>query len=61
METFLIKRYPNRQEDCYVRARMIYVITDQVAKDILCVGMSPQREDYIQIFINEIIHFSFEL
>ncbi|WP_187374349.1 TetR/AcrR family transcriptional regulator [Murimonas intestini] len=60
LEMFLKKRYPNRQDDFYTRARMIYVITDQVAKDILCVESVSQREDYIQIFVNEIIHLSFD-
>ena len=60
LEIFLKKRYPNRQDDFYTRARMIYVITDQVAKDILCVESVSQREDYIQIFVNEIIHLSFD-
>ncbi|PWJ79198.1 UNVERIFIED_CONTAM: hypothetical protein C7383_101576 [Murimonas intestini] len=60
LEMFLKKRYPNRQDDFYTRARMIYVITGQVAKDILCAQSVSQREDYIQIFINEIIHLSFD-
>lgn len=60
LEMFLKKRYPNRQDDFCTRARMIYVITDQVAKDILCVESVSQREDYIQIFVNEIIHLSFD-
>ena len=58
--TFLKKRYPNRRDDFYTRARMIYVITDQVAKDILCVQNVSQREEYIQIFVNEIIHLTFD-
>jgi len=61
LESFLRKRYPNKQENYYVRARMLYILTDQVAKDILCVNIGQQREDYIQFFINEIIHFSFDL
>lgn len=61
IETFLRKRYPDRQDDYYIKARMIYVITDQVAKDILCVNSQQQKEKYIQLFIEEILHFSFDL
>lgn len=61
METFFKKRYPNRQDNYYIRARMIYVITDQVAKDILRIVNAPQKDEYIQILANEIIHFSFDL
>lgn len=61
METFLRKRYPDRQDDYYIQARMIYVITDRVAKDILCVNSQQQKEKYIQLFIEEILHFSFDL
>lgn len=61
LESFLKKRFPDRQDNFYTRARMIYVITDQVAKDILCVHTAPQREEYIHIFVNEIIHLSFDL
>ena len=61
IETFLRKRYPDRQDDYYIKARMIYVITDQVAEDILCVNSQQQKEKYIQLFIEEILHFSFDL
>lgn len=61
LESFLKKRYPDRQDDFYTKARMVYVISDQVAKDILCVQTEPQREDYIHIFVKEIIHLSFDL
>ncbi|MDO5602229.1 MAG: hypothetical protein Q4G07_05615, partial [Oscillospiraceae bacterium] len=61
IKTFLQKRYPDRQEDHYIKARMIYVVTDQVAKDILCVDSQQQKEKYIQLFIEEILHFSFDL
>lgn len=61
MEIFLRKRYPDRQDDSYIKARMIYVITDQVAKDILCVNNEQQKENYIQLFAEEILHFSFDL
>ena len=54
-------RYPDRQDEYYIKARMIYVITDQVAKDILCVNSQQQKEEYIQLFIEEILHFSFDL
>ncbi|MDO4273228.1 MAG: TetR/AcrR family transcriptional regulator [Eubacteriales bacterium] len=61
MESFLKKRYPDRQENFYTRARMIYVITEQVAKDILCVQSPSQKEEYIQILVKEIIHLLFDL
>ena len=60
-EAFLRKRYPDRQDNYYIKARMIYVITDQVAKDILCVNNERQKEDYIQLFVEEILRFSFDL
>ena len=37
------------------------LLTDQLAKDILSVDIGQQREDYIQLFVDEIIHLSFEL
>ena len=61
LESFLRQRYPNRQMNYHSLARMIYILTDQIAKDILRVEIGPQREDYIQLFIDEIIHFSFDL
>lgn len=61
MEIFFKKRYPNRQDNYYIRARMLYVITDQVAKDILRIIDTPQKDEYIQILADEIIHFSFDL
>ncbi len=61
IEIFLRKRYPDRQDDYYIKARMTYVITDQIAKDILCINSKQQKETYIQLFINEILHFSFDL
>ena len=61
LESFLRQRYPNRQMNYHILARMIYILTDQIAKDILRVEIGPQREDYIQLFIDEIIHFSFDL
>lgn len=61
LESFLKKRYYNRKVNFYIRARMIYVLTDQLAKDILSVDIGQQREDYIQLFVDEIIHLSFEL
>lgn len=61
LESFLKMRFPDSHVNFYTRARMIYVITDQIAKDILCVQTGPQREEYIHIFIDEIIHLSFDL
>lgn len=61
MENFLRKRYPGRQDDYYIRARMIYVITNQVAKDILCVNTEQQKEDYIQLFVEEVLHCAFDI
>ena len=61
METFLRNRYPDKQDDFYIKARMVYVITDKVAKDILNVDNKQQKEVYIQYFIELILHFSFDL
>ena len=61
LEAFLRKQNSNQKENCYIKARMIYILTDQIAKDILRVGTGKQREDYIQLFIDEIIHLSYEL
>lgn len=61
IEMFLKKRYPDKQEDFYIRARMIYIITDRVAKDILCVSTVQQKEKYICLLADEILHYAFEL
>lgn len=61
METFFKKRYPNRQDNYYIQARMLYVITDQVSKDILRIVDTAQKDEYIQILAGEIIRFSFDL
>ncbi|RHP86861.1 TetR/AcrR family transcriptional regulator [Eisenbergiella sp. OF01-20] len=61
METFLRNRYPDKQEDFHIKARMVYVITDKVAKDILKVDNKQQKEVYMQYFIELILHFSFDL
>lgn len=60
LEAFLRKQNHKEQDNYYIRARMIYVITDQVAKDILCVNDKHQMEIYIQYLADEIIHFAFE-
>ncbi|MBC5708914.1 TetR/AcrR family transcriptional regulator [Hungatella sp. L12] len=60
-ELFLTQRYPDKQEDFYIRARMIYMITDRLAKDILCVGTEQQKENYICLFADEIIRYAFDL
>lgn len=57
LEVFLRKHNQNRQDNYYIRARMIYIITDQVAKDILFVNDEQQRETYTQCLADEIIHF----
>lgn len=61
IENFFKKRYPDRQEDFYIRARMLYMITDRVSRDILCVGTARQKEDYIDLLADEILHYTFEL
>ena len=61
MENFLKKRYPDRQEDFYIRARMLYMITDRVSRDILCVGTARQKKDYMELLADEILHYTFEL
>lgn len=61
IEMFLKKRYPNKQEDFYIRARMIYIVTDRVAKDILCVNTAQQKENYILLLADEILRHTFEL
>lgn len=61
MENFLKKRYPDKQENFYIRARMLYMITDRVSRDILCVGTVRQKEDYIDLLADEILHYIFEL
>lgn len=59
LESFLKEKNTDRQGDSYIRARMLYVMTDQVAKDILRVGNEQQRETYIQLLAEEILRFSF--
>lgn len=61
LESFLRQRYSIQQVNYHITARMIYILTDQIAKDILRVDIGQQRDDYIQLFIDEIIHFSFDL
>ena len=61
MENFLKKRYPDRQEDFYIRARMLNMITDRVSRDILCVGTARQKKDYMELLADEILHYTFEL
>lgn len=60
-EVFLRKRYTDIQDDYYIKARMIYIVTDKVAKDILCVNNQQQKAVYIQCLVEEILHFSFDL
>ena len=60
LESFLKMRYANKQLNYYIRARMIYILTDQIAQDLLRVDIE-QREDYLQLFIEEIINLSFDL
>lgn len=60
LESFLKTRYAYKQLNYYIRARMIYILTDQIAQDLLRVDIE-QREDYLQLFIEEIINLSFDL
>lgn len=61
LEDFLKRRYPKKQDNFYVRARMLYVFTDWVAQDISRVGDVGQRQDYIQMFADEIIRYAYDL
>lgn len=61
LEVFLKKRYIGKQDDYYIKARMIYVVTDKVTKDILCIDNEQQKAAYIQCFIEEFLHISFDL
>lgn len=61
LELFLRKRYTGKRDDYYIKARMIYVVTDIIAKDILSVNSEQQKKVYIQYFVEEILHFSFDL
>lgn len=61
LESFLRKRYTDQSVNCYIRARMLYILTDQIAKDILRVENEQQREDYMELFMDEIVHLSFDL
>lgn len=61
IEKFLKKRYPDKHEDFYIRARMIYIITDRVAKDILCVSIAQQKQEYILLLVEEILYYAFDL
>lgn len=61
IELFVRSRYRDQQVNCYITARMIYIITDQVAKDILRIDDGQQKEDYVRLFVDEIIHLSFDL
>lgn len=53
--------YSSQKVNCYIRARMMYILTDQIAKDILRVDIGHQREVYISLFMDEIIHLLFDL
>ena len=55
------RRFADRQEDFYIRARMLYMITDRVSRDILCVGTARQKKDYMELLADEILHYTFEL
>lgn len=59
LEEFLTAQTHDEPDHSHIRARMIYVITDQVAKDILLVPDEHQRELYIQYLADEIIHLAF--
>lgn len=61
LELFLRRRYLSQQVNYYIAARMLYILTDQISKDILRVDIGEQREDYIRLFVDEIVHFSFDL
>lgn len=61
LESFLRRRYSRQQMNYNIAARMIYILTDQISKDILRVDIGEQREDYIRLFVDEIVHFSFDL
>ena len=47
-------------EDASVRARMVYVITDHVARDICRVTDAGQKSVYIRLFVDEIIHHVYD-
>lgn len=59
IETFLKKNNPNCQENYSLKARMLYIITNEIANDILCIHDISQKEDYILLLTEEILHFIF--
>lgn len=60
LEEFLKRRYPERTDDFYVLARMIYVFTDWVAQDIPRVSDAAQQQIYTRLFADEIIRYMFD-
>ena len=61
VEMFLKRRYPEVREDFYIRARMIYIITDRIANDISCIGNVQQKRKYMDLFAEEILRYTFDL
>lgn len=60
LEEFLKQRYPEKAEKCYVAARMLYIFTDKVAQDIMNVSDAGQRQEYVELFADEIIRYTFD-
>ena len=44
------------KDDCYIRARMLYTITESAASDILTIDDMAQREAYIKLLCDDIMH-----
>ena len=57
---YLKSRGTGIEEEYPVRARMIYVITEHVAGDISRVTDTGQKEVYIRLFVDEILHYIYD-
>lgn len=57
---YLQSRGTGNAEEYPVHARMIYVITEHIAGDICRVTDAGQKEVYIRLFVDEILHHIYE-
>ena len=60
-EDFLHKRYPDRNMNYKILARMIYTSTDAVGRDLSKEENPEIRKEYLSVFIDLILYYTFDL
>lgn len=56
IEHHIVAKPDTDKYDCHIRARMIYIMTEHIAEDIMTIKDPDCKKQYIEAFFDEIMH-----